>query len=613
MKIAPEKRLNETFSISGEKSQQTKVGQETTNGKFKPNASSDLPERYTIKANGQEKILTCLEAPNLNVHIEKALTFSSAVTKKSPAGTIFLDGVAQCEPFMDHERRIYNMDHHEGCVRAFTLSTCEQALVMCLKGLDLQGREWNIFANEPDLDTLLAIWVILNHARIAKQDANQRRLLFSLIRYEGVIDALGLELKELSALSPELMRKMQRVIDYLRTDEIALKKENRWFDIDYLKYTQSLLHKIDQLFYKPSDFIDYQGLEELARIDLTEKRIAAVVEASMGIYEIEPHLNKLYGNQLGIVFLKKGPNSYTVRKMDIFMPTPLACIYDRLNFVDAAVRYRTFGNKWGGAADIGGSPRETGTHLTPLEIMHACREAVRKPNWLQKMQRFGTTMALAGFIIGCAYLVSLIWAPGDWLEIAHLAPILSSPIFGFALTLLFGSGIGLTIVAYHRPWQYGWTLPVGASWWLLLPVAIVSGVAGGLWAPGDMIDKEDWATVIVLGIVTIPLAVEILFRSLVHGLLAQWATIQRHDTPWFLSWPAVGNSLLYLGFWYILIRYVHPEPLILEPAMFLLALASAILLSLTASMVRERSQSVQPAIFFHMLAAAAAFISHIFL
>ena len=103
--------------------------------------NQNLPERYVIKRSGGEKVLTCLEAPNLNVHIENGLSFSASVAKKSPSGTIFLDGVAQCEPFMDHERQVYNLDHHEGCVRAFTLATCEQALVMHLKGLDLQSRE----------------------------------------------------------------------------------------------------------------------------------------------------------------------------------------------------------------------------------------------------------------------------------------------------------------------------------------------------------------------------------------------------------------------------------------------------------------------------------------
>jgi hypothetical protein len=43
------------------------------------------------------------------------------------------------EPFMDLEKQIYNFDHHEGCKRPFTLSTCEQVLVMILKGMDLRG------------------------------------------------------------------------------------------------------------------------------------------------------------------------------------------------------------------------------------------------------------------------------------------------------------------------------------------------------------------------------------------------------------------------------------------------------------------------------------------
>ena len=123
---------------------------------------SQLPERYTLKGAGDERVLICLEAPNLNVHVEPGLAVTGSVARKSPGGTIFLDGVAQCEPFMDHERQVYNLDHHEGCVRAFTLATCEQTLVMYMKGLDLQGREWNIFSNEPDLDAILSIWILLN-------------------------------------------------------------------------------------------------------------------------------------------------------------------------------------------------------------------------------------------------------------------------------------------------------------------------------------------------------------------------------------------------------------------------------------------------------------------
>lgn len=584
-------------------------------GRARQGGGGLLPERYVVKANGSERVLTCLEAPNLNVHIEAGMVFSGSIARKSPPGTIFLDGVAQCEPFMDHERQVYNLDHHEGCVRSFTLAACEQALVMYMKGLDLQGREWNVFANEPDLDTLMAVWIILNHARIGHQDPTQRRLLFALVRYEGIIDAMGLELKELSALPQELMRKIQRVIDHLRSEEVALKKEGTWSKADYLGYSAAILHKIDQIFYKPSDFADYLGVEELARIDLTEQRIAAVVEADMGIYEIEPHLNKLYGSRLGVVFLKKGIRTYTVRQMDMFMPSTLDYIYDRLNFIDPAVKNRTWTNKWGGAADIGGSPREIGTHLSPAEIVYACREAVRRSDWVQKASRLATTTILVGFIVLCAHLVRLIWDPVAWMGIETTRPFWASPDFGFMLTLLIASLLSLAFVARSHAWQYGWMSPVGSRWWFLLPAALAGGIAGGVWAPEALVRTRQFAELAAIGLVTMPLAVEMLFRSLAHGLLAQSARIQRDDTRWFISWPVAGSTILYVVFILTLSMggpngNVHPT---FDWGKTGLALCGAALLGLATGMIRERSHSLWSAVFVHMLAAAAAFAMLFFL
>ncbi len=578
-------------------------------GKSKKGTSNHLPERYTVKANGGERALICLEAPNLNVHIEAGLSVSASVARKSPGGTIFLDGVAQCEPFMDHERQVYNLDHHEGCVRAFTFSACEQAMVMYMKGLDLQGREWNIFANEPDLDTILAVWIILNHARIGRQDMTQRRILFALIRYEGLIDALGLELKELCALPPELMRKIQRVIDHLRSEEIALKKEGRWSQTEFLSYTASILHKIDQIFYRASDFKDYQGVEELARIDLTDQRIAAVVEADMGIYEIEPHLQKLYGGRLGVVFLKKGPDTYTIRQMDLFMPITLDEIYERLNFVDPAVKCRTQTNKWGGAADIGGSPRKSGTKLQPAEIAQACREAVRKPHIGKQIYRFALTAVLVSVIVLCAHIMRLNWHPAQWLNRVHRNLFWEHADFGFMITLCLASATALFFVSYYRPWQYGWGCPIGKRWWLIFPVALAAGMAGGVWAPAELAQSGDWAKILLLGMLGMPLTAELLFRGLSHGLLAQNARIQRDDTPWFVSWPAVGSALLYAGFAGLLLLGAGPAGM---PQTFWRTawiVVSAAVFGLSVAMVRERAQSFWPAVLMHMLIAAVALLA----
>ncbi|MEJ2475148.1 MAG: hypothetical protein P8Y74_14830 [Desulfobacterales bacterium] len=288
-----------------------------------PSPSTELPQRYVVKDIGGKKMLTCLEAPNLTVLIQAGFTVSAATARKAPPGTIYLDGVALSEPFLDHERKIYNLDHHEGCVRTFTLATCEQALVMILKGLDLREREWQIYANEPDLDTILAIWLIINHQRISRKEPMHLRFLYALVRLEGVIDALGLELKEFSALPPEHLRRTQRVIDFLRKDEIQLKKDGLWEEVDFLEYSATILHKIDRIIYKSSEFTDFKGVKELARVDLAGDRLVVVVDSDTGIYELEPHLNNLYGTRLGLVVLQRSPGTYTLRRMDLFMPGDL--------------------------------------------------------------------------------------------------------------------------------------------------------------------------------------------------------------------------------------------------------------------------------------------------
>jgi membrane protease YdiL (CAAX protease family) len=570
----------------------------------KPNSTRHLPERYTIKDNDDERVLICLEAPNLNVHIESGLSVSGSIAHKSPVGTIFLDGVAQCEPFMDHERQVYNFDHHEGCVRAFTLASCEQTLVMYMKGLDLQGREWNIFANEPDLDTILAIWILLNHTRIGRMHTNQRRILFALVRYEGVIDALGLELKELSALPGELMHKIQRVIDHLRSEEIRLKKEGRWPETDFLNYSAMILHKIDQIFYKSSDFVDYKGVEELARIDLNDQRIAAVVEADMGIYEIEPHLNKLYGNRLGVVFLKKGHYAYTVRQTDLFMPITLDDIYERLNFIDPAVKNRTKTNKWGGANDIGGSPRETGTLLKPMDIAQGCRDAVQKLKISQQGARFLTTTALTVFIVMIASIVRLYWNPGRWLEPEALNAFWVNPDFGFCLTLWLAGGVSLLSVARQEPWQYGWIRSSGAKWWWLLPLALVMTAAEGIWVPQRLVWNQPDLQLLILYAVCFPVAAELLFRSLAHGLWSQTYRIQRDDSPWFVSLPALFSALLYGGFILMLRLTSDTVTAHQNPMQLSIAVTAAAVFGITMAMVRERSQSLWPPILFHIICAA---------
>ena len=168
----------------------TQITQET----FEQLDAADLPNRYSIRAKGEERVLVCSESPTISVRIKPGMSVSAVAALKAPSGTIYLDGAAQGGPFLNNEKDLLNLDHHEGCVRAFTLATCEQAMVAVRRGLDLQKRDWVVWANEPDLDTLLAIWILFNHMRLNDEDPEIRTRVMPLVRLEGTIDVHGLEM-----------------------------------------------------------------------------------------------------------------------------------------------------------------------------------------------------------------------------------------------------------------------------------------------------------------------------------------------------------------------------------------------------------------------------------
>lgn len=99
-----------------------------------------------------------------------------------PRGSIALDGYVQ-GPYIDAERRGYSFDHHAGCIRHATLSTCEMALDAVRVGLDPRGMIIRI--NDLDADTVLSVWVLLRPAASFDQG------VAAAVRSAGRVDALG--------------------------------------------------------------------------------------------------------------------------------------------------------------------------------------------------------------------------------------------------------------------------------------------------------------------------------------------------------------------------------------------------------------------------------------
>jgi len=565
-----------------------------------------LPVRYAIKEDDDGRYLTCHEAPNIAVRVERGLSVNPSAARKYPKHTIFLDGAAQGEPFLDTQRSIINLDHHEGCVRAFTLSTCEQAMVLILKGLDLATEAWNVYANEPDLDTVLAVWLLLNHRRVDGEEGRALRdRMMPIVRLQGVIDAHGLELKELSALPPGLERDTLATINDLRHDELDAKRAGTWGEMDLLEFTLASLQKVDDLVYSPDDFHGLKDVDELARIPIASDRVAILCRSDVGIYELEEHLRGIHGDRLGLILLEKEPRIYTLRQVDPFLSTTLDTLYQRLNFLDPAA---TKDNRWGGSSDIGGSPRAGGTGLDARSIANIVRWVYRPPSIVR---RAGALAGAAGICAAVLLTVAMVAAPLNTDPIASERATVIPGRLGLAASLLALFGALLTGLGERRfPGHFGLHRPRSARWLGLLPLTILTALAGGAWlfpSLGGVSPPSAalWASTAV--VIVAAAGAELLFRGVAFGVLAtSYPVFARRAGRWF-SVPNLVTALLFTAASIALFSPLPWSMSIGGPAAGIaLWVAACLILGLTCGVAREHSGSVVAPAVLHAASAATA-------
>ncbi len=570
--------------------------------------SQAIPVRYEIRDTEQGRFLQCDEAPRARVSIDRGHSFSKAEARELGGRVILLDGAGIFKPLLDNSTKFYNLDHHEGCERAFTLATCEQALLMAYSGLELSEGDWTIYANEPDLDTVLAIWCLLNYRRVRELSATARDILLPLVRLEGAIDANGVELAQYCGLPSQTLRDAQQRIDTLIAREHAIKSRGEWLTTDFAEYTLEMLRAVDQLFFSGADFSEYARIEQVyGHVEIGERRVAVVCRDPSGIYEVEQHLKKRWGDQLAIIALEKDKGHYTLRRTEKLSEIDLHDAYEMLNVVDPAVDGRPPANRWGGSDSIGGSPRATGTALAPNQLLRTLRLAyVRPPRW-EKLRRAGVVaawsaaMAVAGVVAGLVWTVFPDWQPrGMTHGTAHLVSF--ALVAGAASLFLAGS------FSERRRWLFGWRRPAGRAWMRLAPLVVLGALPARAWGPHDLVFQPASLLYSLAGMALLAAALEFWFRGMAHGTVMLDARIQSVEGPWFVSRATGISALLYaavtaaLSVPWILLR---PFPLLSfwqEAAAVTLCAGAA---GLALGMIRERSLSLWPGVLLQLTAGVA--------
>jgi hypothetical protein len=567
-----------------------------------------LKSRYRIHERGGARYLTCVEAPTVLVQIQSGITATAQEARGAAPGTIFLDGAAQGAPFADPVRCIYNLDHHEGCVRSFTLSACEQAMVLVCKGLELRGREWTVRANDADLDAVLAIWVLLNHLRLRDPNGAVRAEIMPLLRLEGVIDAQGLDLQDLCALPPALLEETRRRMDRLLDHERNLKSSNGWHRIDPLEYVRERLAQIDRIVYPPSVADDIVDIEELGRIEIGGGSVALACRAHAGIYEVERELRRLHGPRLGLIALKQRSGVYTLRQVNPALPGSLDAVYEHLNLIDASAGSPRSGNRWGGSGEIGGSPRNSGSKLSDSQVLEACRHAFAPTSLSRRLAALARADMTSSIVLLAATGAAL--AAGPMLG-------LDPPVaFGYALGAI--AGLAFFLRAFRARCVFGIRLPRGSCWLRTVPFAVVGAVVCALVGGTGLVSESLGESSPLLGFdAALPwlaaiVGTELLFRGLVHGqlVLAYGPTPTSISAPttstkrrlWLtpVLWTACLSTLAGL-----VVAAPGPAivPLPVGLAQMPIVVAGALTVGLAAGVARERSESVLGAIAVQGVAA----------
>jgi membrane protease YdiL (CAAX protease family) len=357
-----------------------------------------------------------------------------------------------------------------------------------------------------------------------------------------------------------------------------------------------MLRAVDAMVYSERHFEAVLNVKELARREMEGRSLAIVCRCDAGIYEVEQYLKRIHGKRLGIIILQKDEHSYTLRQVDSFLSKSLINIYERLNMIDPAVRSARSENCWSGSADIGGSPRATGTRLSPEQIAEVCAETVRMQKPASRLLRVLLSLASTSAVIILPVLVAyaLMLASG---EVVSLKEAVLARIGIFMAFLSLGC-ILLAWAGLRRfPRLYGLSPPFGWDWILMLPVALFAAVYGGIWVYAPLQPAgfaafmgQTWDRVLIA--LALPLAAEVLFRGFLHGGLTFEFRFKSSGDRWRLSWPIVISAVLYT-----LISFIPYLPCGADASP--VTMAALLVFGLAVGSARERSESLLPPILIH--------------
>lgn len=275
----------------------------------------------------------------------------------SPTYSVALDGYVGHGPCYNDGKVLVNFNHHEGCDRLATRSTCAQVLMAIRQGMftkfrDEFGVKANIYVNDCDEDVCTS-WFLLNNHHMVVDTMNP--MINRLVAMEDALDSTAGA--------------------YPFPSDLPALKELAWVFEPYRQFRMlGALEKLDGLAFKSiiTD-VEHRILKHVTghgkSVSVFDTRYELIGSGNgwAMVKEIGPYARTaMFGNGIKAYISVKeradGNFTYTLGKLSSFIPFDLLKLTIRLNQLDEVV---TENNKWGGGNNIIGSPRTTGSIFSP--------------------------------------------------------------------------------------------------------------------------------------------------------------------------------------------------------------------------------------------------------
>ena len=297
---------------------------------------------------------------------DQAMTWDEFRRTKPPFA-IAIDGYVKEKPHYDLSGPYANFNHHEGVSRLETRATCAQVHMAIRLGLyksfrDKNGPRAEIYTNDCDEDVCLS-WFLLSHPHIAESMINPA--LNRLIDVSEKMDTTA-GMYPLSVDTP-ILHQIAWVMEPYRKFRLSGGLDNRDPD-SFLNVITNVCNRIEQHII---------GNSESIPLDIRYEKVGGGKEWVL-IREVGP-----YGRQgafadgiRAFVSVRERPDgkwTYSIGRASEFIPFDVTKIISTLN------QYETGPDRWGGGTTIGGSPRTTGSCISPERVSEIINRLLSDP------------------------------------------------------------------------------------------------------------------------------------------------------------------------------------------------------------------------------------------